>query len=426
MDLEVNKALYRKWFLAGLVNLCLVALWGTTMRYKMVFDFPILNQKFLLHAHSHFAFTGWVSHFIYTGLAMLICNETGKVKQRKYNTILIVNLISAYGMLIAFSLQGYKAVSITFSTLSLVVAVWFSIVFIRDSRLLPSGNKAKPWAVTGAIFNSLSIFGPFFLAYLMASKNDSPDMTLNSIHYFLHFQYNGWFFFGTMALVITILPKSFPDISRYCGLFAFAIIPTYFLSVFGIKIPMWLYLLVILTTLLQLILWVVLVTNHIHLIKTKEKRRRSNLISLLLYTVLLAMTIKFVLQALALIPSLNAIIFVFRPIIIAYLHLVLLGVFSLYIFAHAFYTGYFNMAKSSIVAAVAFIIGVILNEVVLAIQGLSYVAVFDTPFINEILLGISVLLLASAVALFISQTRSRAIPIAFNPSFSKNLSSLTE
>jgi hypothetical protein len=32
------------------------------MRYKIGFEFPFFDQKHLQHSHSHFAFSGWISH----------------------------------------------------------------------------------------------------------------------------------------------------------------------------------------------------------------------------------------------------------------------------------------------------------------------------------------------------------------------------
>ncbi|WP_300602344.1 hypothetical protein [Niabella sp.] len=41
----------KTWLQWGLLNLALVALYGTLMRYKIAFDFPYLQQKYLAYAH---------------------------------------------------------------------------------------------------------------------------------------------------------------------------------------------------------------------------------------------------------------------------------------------------------------------------------------------------------------------------------------
>ena len=54
------------WIRFSIFNLLLVALLGLLMRYKIGFEFPLLDQKSLQHSHSHFAFAGWVSHTLMT------------------------------------------------------------------------------------------------------------------------------------------------------------------------------------------------------------------------------------------------------------------------------------------------------------------------------------------------------------------------
>ena len=54
------------WIRFSIFNLMLVALLGLLMRYKILFEFPLLDQKSLQHSHSHFAFAGWVSHTLIT------------------------------------------------------------------------------------------------------------------------------------------------------------------------------------------------------------------------------------------------------------------------------------------------------------------------------------------------------------------------
>ncbi|MCO5237643.1 MAG: hypothetical protein M9933_15390 [Chitinophagaceae bacterium] len=395
----------RKWFLAGIVNLSLVALLGTVMRYKIAFDLPLFVQNNLLHAHSHFAFSGWISHILFTALAILISPFISRVRQKKYFWLIVANLVSAYGMLIAFSMQGYRAVSITFSTLSLLVGVSYAYVFIKDSRYLPRNDIAKPWAIAGLLFNVISVAGPFTLAYLMASKSNSREMTLASIHYFLHFQYNGWFFFGGMALITTLLPKKFLNLKWYFVLFTLTVIPTFFQSVLWIKLPAWLRFVTAVATLVQLTAWLVLVARSWPLVHRCRSDRHSWM-RLFLFTAATAMTLKLVLQALSMIPSLGQMLFDYRPIIIFYLHLVLLGVFSLFIIYYCFRTGQLQPTRIAKKATIGFFAGVVLNELVLGVQGIASIALFPVPFVNEMLFCAAFLLLTSAVTLVISQLKT--------------------
>ena len=51
----------RSWLTIALINLSVVALLGLLLRSKILFPIPAINFGYLLHAHSHFAFTGWIA-----------------------------------------------------------------------------------------------------------------------------------------------------------------------------------------------------------------------------------------------------------------------------------------------------------------------------------------------------------------------------
>jgi len=132
------------WIRFSILNLLFVAFLGLLMRYKIGFEFPLLNQKNLQHSHSHFAFAGWVTHTLITLIiAFLQKHDTlNKIAFKKYNLILIGNLICSYVMLFSFIIQGYGAISITFSTLSIFVSYWFAYVFFKDYKLLETSSVA--------------------------------------------------------------------------------------------------------------------------------------------------------------------------------------------------------------------------------------------------------------------------------------------
>ena len=123
----------------SLINLTVVALIGTLMRYKIGFEFPIFSQKYLLHAHSHFAFAGWVTHTLFTLMVFTVSDQIKKPKL--FNRLIIANLICAFGMLISFTIQGYGAVSITFSTLSVFVGYVYTYFFYKELNSNIKSNK---------------------------------------------------------------------------------------------------------------------------------------------------------------------------------------------------------------------------------------------------------------------------------------------
>lgn len=389
----------------GLLSLAFVALFGTLMRYKIAFDFPFFNQKFLLHAHSHFAFSGWISHFLYCGLFYMISKHIKTSRFKVYKWLINFNLVVAFGMLFSFTAQGYKAISISFSTLTILIAVLFCVQFFKDVKSSQIRHVSIPWAKAGLLLNVFSNLGPLSLAYMMMSKNINSDYYLASVYFFLHFQYSGWFFFGAMALVIYQLPENFFNFSKYFKIFLISAIPTYFLSTLWADIPLWLYIITIIASIAQWVAWGHLfykMAPKILQIKSGIKLSR-----LLFYIAAIALTIKFTLQLISVIPSLSQLVFGFRPIVIGYLHLVLLGVYSLFLIGYLIHTKSIQLKAGARFMVIGFLIGVFLNEIFLGIQGVASFTYTPIPYINEFLLFAALVLFCSATGLFVSQLKPR-------------------
>ncbi|TXI31573.1 MAG: hypothetical protein E6Q58_04990 [Niabella sp.] len=403
----MKELVFNKWLRWGLINLVFVALYGTLMRYKIAFSFPFFQQKHLLHAHSHFAFSGWISHFIYTALALMLVPYIAKAKQSQYNSIIWINILCSFGMLFSFTAQGYGLVSISFSTLSILISIAYAILFIRDSTAMPANNQAKNWAISGLVLNIISAAGPLFLAYMMMTKNVNSDGYLGSVYYFLHFQYSGWFFFGCMAIVINLLKTEIKALKNYFWVFTTTAIITVFLSLLWLKLPLWLYVITVIATMVQLAAWIGLILKFLPTLKQQLQPSQPLWIKVFLYGAILSMTIKFILQAISVIPSLSQLVFGIRPIVIAYLHLVLLGVYSLFILGFCFSRGFFNPTSFAKKAAIGFFIGVLLNEIFLGIQGMSAFTYTPVPFINELLVLAAFVLFFSAIGMAISQKNTK-------------------
>src|SRR5690349_8764799 len=105
----------QRWSKVALVNLFIVALIGVTLRYKIAFSLPFIDQRNLLHGHSHFAFSGWITQAIMTLLVGYLQKNKEPGVYKKYCGVLYANLITAYGMLFSFPFQGYAFFSILFS-----------------------------------------------------------------------------------------------------------------------------------------------------------------------------------------------------------------------------------------------------------------------------------------------------------------------
>lgn len=383
----------------SLLNLVVVAIYGTLMRYKIAFDFPFLEQKHLLHAHSHFAFSGWVTHMLYCGLLYWLVPYLSLQRQKAYKLLLLGNLISAWGMLLAFTVQGYKLVSISFSTLSIIIAVIFCIRFIQDTRTLFRESVTAQWAVMGLCFHVFSSMGPFTLAWILASKQMLPKLYLASIYFYLHFQYNGWFFFGMIALLSTQFSLESCFFKKMCWVFSLCLFPTYFLSTLWADIPQLLYILTVSTALIQCTAWIFMLRKIIPVIHASKAPTPYKKVHLFLYASLLAISLKFLLQTVSSIPSLSQWVFGFRPIVIAYLHLVLLAGISIFLIAILFLKGYIHLVPSALKWAYWLLSGIVVNELLLIMQGLAGFISFPLLYINESLLWAAIWILSGTIGL---------------------------
>lgn len=401
----MKSGLFTFWFRFSLFNLFIVALFGVVMRYKIGFEFPIFTQKYLQHGHSHFAFTGWITHTLFTLLAGFVQRQSEQISMRKYSAMIIANMTIAWGMLISFSTQGYAFWSILFSIASIVIAWIYTGVFITDVRKRLPANPANKWFVAGLLFNVISAFGAFSLAYMMATKSFHPDNYLMSMYYFLHFQYNGWFFFACLGLLfyrLNGLPGATLNDNKIFILYFISCIPTYFLSVLWVKMPTWVYILVIVGALMQAAAWVMIagiIKINYHLIKQKI----TGLARFLMLYVAIALTIKYLLQLTSTIPFISDLAFGFRPIVVAYLHLVLLAIISVFLLGYLYSSGYLKNGGLMNTSVILFITGVFLNEAGLTIQGLASIAYIPIPHINQILFGFTLIILFGAMLMFIAQ-----------------------
>ncbi|MBS1654432.1 MAG: hypothetical protein JSU05_06295 [Bacteroidetes bacterium] len=384
----------RKWLQVSVFNLMLVACAGVVLRYKIAFSLPWVDQKFLLHGHSHFAFAGWVTQALMSLLVQYLSENGFANAFKKYRWLLYANLITAYGMLISFPLEGYALFSIIFSTLSIFVSYFFAVIYIKDLKRLSFSNSTHAWFKSALIFNALSSLGAFTLAFMLATKQSSEQIYLASIYFFLHFQYNGWFFFACMGFLNYQLIKiGMPDknLLQVFKLFFFACIPAYLLSTLWLPLPVWVYCIIVVAALTQVFSWIKLILvarPYIHQFR-ESIPKYSRLIFIL---VAFALTIKLVLQALSVIPSLSNLAFGFRPIVIGYLHLVLLGIITLFILGYIFSQDYLPVNKTIYSGLFVFISGILLNEIVLMLQGTGDIWYIAIPHADLYLLAAALLL----------------------------------
>lgn len=379
----------RLWILIALVNFCVVALAGITMRYKINFPLRIINQKFLLHAHSHFAFAGWVALALMALMVNYLQRHNLVTNYKKYHWTLIANTLAAYGMFISFIPQGYAFFSIAFSTLSIFVSYFFIYFFWRDLKKIEDRSSAIKWFKAALILWALSSVGPFMLAYLMANHIMVQDYYFSAVYFYLHFQYNGWFLFACFGLLFSYLYEKefFSTIAVSRKLFlvmAITVVPTYLLSVLWLKLPLYLHVIADVSGIFQLLVLFYFI-RLFPLVKKNLPHRFTKTTRYFWIMASIAFIIKILLQMLSTIPFLSHFAFSYRPIVIGYLHLSFLGIISFFIL------GYMNQLLSETQRAISktgafiFVIGVLIQEIILMLQGLEVIEFQRIPYADILL-----------------------------------------
>lgn len=111
---------------------------------------------------------------------------------------------------------------------------------------------------------------------------------------------------------------------------------------------------------------------------------------LLLSTI--ALTIKLLLQLGSTHPALSQLAFGFRPIVIGYLHLVLLGVITIFLLGYTISMKFTDPGKYFMHGVWIFISGIIINEILLMLQGVTGLSYIIIPLINESLFTTAIIM----------------------------------
>lgn len=369
----------RKWVGIALVNLSIVALLGVLLRCKQLFPLPFIQYKYLLHAHSHFAFGGWITLALLALLIYRLLPPASFVKP-VYQKILYGILITSLGMLCSFPFQGYGLFSIIFSMLFIVFTYWAAFELIRDLRHAQLPAASKNLAVSALLYLCLSSVGPFLLAFLLASGIHNATLYNNAIYTYLHLQYNGFFTLAVFALVFHTRPVAR---ERFSFVLNLSVLPSMCIAYLWSMPGIWIGVIAIVGALL--LIWSAACFVFLFPIRIGSLMKLS-MLAFLLKQVFLAATI---------VPAIGALIFYNRPMIIGFLHLVLLGFVTLYLLANFIRTGLLPGSRYVYI----FLAGILLNEALLFLQGVGVMFAFNSYLFQWGLLTASICLLAGAVGM---------------------------
>jgi hypothetical protein len=115
----------RNLFKIPFLFLFIAAVMGLFLRYMMMAPVPGVTFSYLLHAHSHVMFLGWIFNVLFLVFVTEFTDE------KNFKVIFWILQILVVGMLVSFPLQGYGLFSIVFSTLHIFAGVAFIFFFLK-------------------------------------------------------------------------------------------------------------------------------------------------------------------------------------------------------------------------------------------------------------------------------------------------------
>lgn len=368
----------KTWIQLTLFYLCMTAIAGVLMRSMALVPIPRMNYGHILHAHSHLAILGWG----YMALFLLILVnffDSKERSRRQVTTLYWLTQLTIVGMFVAFSLRGYGLFSISFSTLHIFLSYWFAIFVWRHLRRQTNPCKQTPIShlfVKGSLVCLvLSSLGPWMLAVLSANHLTENALFDAAIYFYLHFQYSGWFTLGLIAVLLRILEKRnifYPEklAKLQFGLYVLSVLPSFLLSVLWIKLDVLWELVAAVGALLQWSAIVVLIA-FVYQIRSSIQALFQGWANIFFVLSLVALFMKVTMEIGSVVPSLSVLIYDSRNIVIGYLHLTLLGFVSFLCISLFIRQGWLdNSRKGMWIGYVLFLIGFVINELVLFLQGL--------------------------------------------------------
>ncbi|WP_341278056.1 hypothetical protein [Paenibacillus sp. FSL H8-0537] len=386
----------KSWIHLTLGYFLVTAVTGLLMRSMAFVTLPGLRYDYLLHAHSHLALLGWgyMALFILF-LAVFFNSASGRVegvfKELKIRVMLVTTQLTLSGMFLAFCIQGYAAISISFSTLQILLSYWFagwvwrSLAAMAREGTKPDREKGS-YPSTGQPLSFLfvkgsllclviSSFGPWWLALLSANGWKDSPLYEAAIYFYLHFQYNGWFTLGLLAVLLRLMEQrqiaySVKVVKLLFWMYALAMLPAFLLSVLWLKIGLAAQLAAALAAVIQ---WAAMLLFCAVLLKARFALSTvfTGWAARLLMLALLLAAVKATLELGLIVPQLAEAIYQSRSIVIGYLHLTLLGFVSCLCLALFLQQGWLNGKGRTVhIGYMNFIAGFLLNELTLFLQGL--------------------------------------------------------
>ncbi len=390
-------------FNAAIVLFLIASFYGLIMRWNFTFPSELVNYKNILQAHSHVAFLGWG----YLASLLLINHLFIKEKLASlkiYSIAISIVIITLFLMLISFPLVGYKAISIVLLSVFGVTSYVISFQLLKNIK----GNNVPVKLIRyGIYYYLLSSLATWFLAFVIVTQGKST-LYYNTIYFYLHFLYNGYFVFVLFGLLFKLFENQQLIISkqnqyRFFIFLNIACIPAYALSILWSKVSLIFNYVGFFAAILQLI-------SLYYLLKIMREvfgELKWNYFSKLLLKFLLgAYVFKITFQIASAFPYIVIKSLALKHyFIIGYLHLFTLGFMTVFLIVLLIQIKKISIKNTiSKIGLVTFLTGIVGTEFLLFYQGFLFLSKFKSlKFYNIEMLIFSVLLVIGLSFVFLPQ-----------------------
>lgn len=356
----------KKLIIVCLINFLIAALMGLVLRFSVI-EIISLNYRFLIHAHSHVAMLGWVYLMLFT----LFIHYFIPDKKPIYNRLFWITEIAVIGMMLSFPFQGYAAISISFSTLHIFCSYYF--VYLVWKHHKTESLVTRYLLKASLIFMLLSTLGVWCLGPAVATIGQASAFYQIAIQFFLHFQFNGWFLIAVLAVFFHLLKIEDSKLfHHFFKLLIASILLTFALPIQWFaphKILLWINGIGIVLQFTTLFLFLKLIKSNWH----QVLKEQSKLVVYLYYFSIFCFVLKTLLQTFSIIPEFSEVVYAHRNFVIGFIHLMMLGIITGFLFSFIISNnGLVKYSKTLYVAIYSFLLGFILTEIILLLQGCNF------------------------------------------------------
>ena len=355
----------KKLVLVSLLNFLIAAIMGLLLRFSFLGDLPI-NYRYLTHAHSHVAMLGWVYLMLYTFYVYYFIPD----KKPVYNRLFWLTEFAVIGMMLSFPFQGYAALSITFSTLHILCSYYF--VYLIWKHFKSETKVTKLLVRASLLFMLISTLGVWCLGPAVSIFGKASAFYQIAIQFFLHFQFNGWFLIAVLAILFYYLSITY---SKTFKLFFILLVLS---TVLTLALPIqwfaphkslfWINAFGVFLQIIALVLLLKLIKSHLKVFLKKQNSLSRNLF---LFAIS-CLVIKIIFQLTALHPEFSQVVYEHRNFVIGFIHLTMLGVISGFLFAFILQNNVVRFSKTLQFGIYLFILGFLLTELLIGLQGYKY------------------------------------------------------